>query len=84
MAEDFPFDDSFVLMFPCFAVMNNACNGGMVIEKEDGRVGLVLLTDEDLLASYRTQHNLLRPRYDLNYPGKWGMGLKSARPAQVQ
>lgn len=51
----------FVLMFPCFAIMSENGRGAVIQELSDGRIALVLLSDEDLLRRYRVEHQFVGP-----------------------
>lgn len=48
--------DGFLLMFPCFAIQNAEGTGAVVQQADDGSIGLVVLSDDDLLAKYRHKH----------------------------
>ena len=47
--------EEFELVFPCFAINEK---GPIVRQFDDGRVALVILTDNDLLERYRQDNNL--------------------------
>ena len=55
MAIPFP---GFVLVFPCYAIESESCSGPFVRRFDDGRIAIILLTDDDLLERYRRQHGL--------------------------
>jgi hypothetical protein len=46
----------FLIMFPCFAIENKEGTGGVVLPQEDGQIACVILTDEDLVESFREQY----------------------------
>ena len=48
--------DRYLIMFPCFAIMNEEGNGGVVLPQEDGQIACVILTDEDLMTSFRAKY----------------------------
>jgi hypothetical protein len=60
--------ERFLLLYPCYAIMSRDCRGGVVIDG-GGRTALVLLTDEDLLRSFRAQHGHSGPtiRFDWDH-----------------
>ncbi len=39
--------------FPCYALMNNACNGGVVLNLNTGAVAMPLFTSEDKVNKFR-------------------------------
>lgn len=39
--------------FPCYALMNNACNGGVVFPRGDGTVAMTLFTSDDKVRKFR-------------------------------
>ncbi len=42
--------------FPCYALMNNACNGGVVLPQGDGTVAMTLFTSEEAVKKFRLAH----------------------------
>ena len=48
-------------MFPCFAVMDKACKGGVVLPQEDGQIACVILTEQDLLRDFRVKYKFPGP-----------------------
>ncbi len=44
------------IKFPCYAIMNNACNGGVVLPQEDGSAALALFTEEEKVRKFRAAH----------------------------
>jgi hypothetical protein len=41
------------LNFPCYAIMNKACTGGVVLPQDDGSVAMALFTSEDKVRKFR-------------------------------
>jgi hypothetical protein len=57
----------FLIMFPCFAIMDKACNGGVILHQPDGQIACVILADEDLLRSFRVKHHKIGPTIRFEY-----------------
>ena len=53
---DFPIEDGFLLMWPCFTVLLKDRFGSVVQEVDEGTIAFVLLTDQDLVFRYQTIH----------------------------
>jgi hypothetical protein len=39
--------------FPCYAIMSNNCQGGVVLPRDDGSVAMALFTSEDKVRKFR-------------------------------
>jgi hypothetical protein len=44
------------ITFPCYTIMNKACNGGVVIPVGDGTVMMPLFTSEEAARKFRAAH----------------------------
>jgi hypothetical protein len=44
------------LKFPCYAIMSNNCQGGVILPRDDGSVAIALFTSEDKVRRFRAAH----------------------------
>jgi hypothetical protein len=73
--------DGFLIMFPCFAIMNKKCTGGVVLPQPDGQIAIVILTDEALLKAYRVEHKLIGPTVRFEFAFQLWLYLCSLPPS---
>jgi hypothetical protein len=73
--------DQFLIMFPCFTVMNRECTSGVLVPQEDRQIACVILTDEDLLRRFRVQHRFGGPTIRFEFEFQLFLYLRSLPPS---
>jgi hypothetical protein len=79
-----PDGERFLIMFPCFAVMDRDCKGGVVLPQQDGQTACVILTDEDLLRSFRQEYGFAGPTVRFEFEFQLFLYLRALPPSVTQ
>lgn len=66
----------FMMMFPCYAIFANDCNGPL-LGKSDSGIGLLLFTDEHQVERYRQDDGAVGPSIKFDQAGQVALFLDS-------
>lgn len=71
------------ITFPCYAIMNKTCTGGVVLPRDDGSVAMALFTSEDKARKFRAANaaqTIVGPSVKFDWEHELFLYLKALPP----